>query len=131
MRRLYRAPIIHFTYIVSRHTLLSSLASQKPGFFAPAVSSAGVTGDFSSVSLRSRRRPSLAPALPFRILSPHRTGGLPVIPSYTRPETSPLGTDQPRFPPWLAVDVADTETLAAAGLVHKDAAKAIKERADF
>src|SRR5579862_4625242 len=131
MRRLYRAPIIHFTYIVSRHTLLSSLASQKPGFFAPAVSSAGVTGDFSSVSLRSRRRPSLAPALPFRILSPHRTGGLPVIPRYTRPEMARIWSDENRFRTWLAVEVAATETLAAAGLVPKDAAKAIKERADF
>jgi len=36
-----------------------------------------------------------------------------------------------RFRTWLAVEVAATETLAAAGLVPKDAAKAIKERADF
>jgi len=36
-----------------------------------------------------------------------------------------------RFRTWLAVEVAATEALAEAGLVPKDAAKAIRERADF
>jgi len=36
-----------------------------------------------------------------------------------------------RFRTWLAVEVAATEALADAGLVPKDAAKAIRERADF
>src|SRR5436309_4201007 len=39
--------------------------------------------------------------------------------------------DENRFRTWLAVEVAATETLAEAGLVPKDAARAIKERADF
>src|SRR5438105_2860308 len=39
--------------------------------------------------------------------------------------------DENRFRTWLAVEVAATETLAEAGLVPKDAAKAIRERADF
>jgi len=54
-----------------------------------------------------------------------------VIPRYTRPEMAQIWSDENRFRTWLAVEVAATETLAAAGMVPKDAAKAIKERADF
>jgi adenylosuccinate lyase len=54
-----------------------------------------------------------------------------VIPRYTRPEMARLWSDENRFRTWLAVEVAATETLAEAGLVPKEAAKAIKERADF
>jgi adenylosuccinate lyase len=42
-----------------------------------------------------------------------------------------IWSDENRFRTWLAVEVAATETLAAAGIVPKDAAKAIRERADF
>src|SRR6476661_6487328 len=42
-----------------------------------------------------------------------------------------IWSDENRFRTWLAVEVAATETLAGAGLVPKEAAKAIKERADF
>jgi adenylosuccinate lyase len=42
-----------------------------------------------------------------------------------------IWSDENRFRNWLAVEVAATETLAEAGLVPKDAAKAIRERADF
>jgi adenylosuccinate lyase len=42
-----------------------------------------------------------------------------------------IWSDENRFRTWLAVEVAATETLAAAGMVPKDAAKAIRERADF
>jgi adenylosuccinate lyase len=42
-----------------------------------------------------------------------------------------IWSDENRFRTWLAVEVAATETLAEAGLVPKDSAKAIKERADF
>jgi adenylosuccinate lyase len=54
-----------------------------------------------------------------------------VIPRYTRPEMGRIWSDENRFRTWLAVEVAATETLAEAGLVPKDSAKAIKERADF
>jgi len=54
-----------------------------------------------------------------------------VIPRYTRPEMARIWSDENRFRTWLAVEVAATETLAEAGLVPKEAAKAIKERADF
>jgi len=42
-----------------------------------------------------------------------------------------IWSDENRFRTWLAVEVAATETLAAAGIVPKDAAKAIHARADF
>lgn len=54
-----------------------------------------------------------------------------MIPRYTRPAMARIWSDENRFRTWLAVEVAATETLAEAGLVPKDAAKAIKERADF
>src|SRR3989454_277102 len=42
-----------------------------------------------------------------------------------------IWSDENRFRTWLAVEVAATETLAEAGMVPKDAAKAIRETADF
>jgi adenylosuccinate lyase len=54
-----------------------------------------------------------------------------LIPRYTRPEMGRIWSDENRFRTWLAVEVAATETLAEAGLVPKEAAKAIGERADF
>ncbi|MFY9676628.1 MAG: adenylosuccinate lyase [Terriglobales bacterium] len=54
-----------------------------------------------------------------------------MIPRYTRPEMARIWSDENRFRTWLAVEVATTETLAAAGIVPKDAAKAIRERANF
>jgi adenylosuccinate lyase len=42
-----------------------------------------------------------------------------------------IWSDENRFRTWLAVEVAATETLAAAGIVPKSAAKAIRERANF
>ena len=54
-----------------------------------------------------------------------------MIPRYTRPEMARIWSDENRFRTWLAVEVAATETLADAGIVPKDAAEAIRERADF
>jgi adenylosuccinate lyase len=54
-----------------------------------------------------------------------------VIPRYTRPEMGRIWSEENRFRTWLTVEVAATETLAAAGMVPKDAARAIRERADF
>jgi adenylosuccinate lyase len=54
-----------------------------------------------------------------------------LIPRYTRPEMARIWSDENRFRTWLAVEVAATETLAAAGQVPKAAAKAIRERANF
>jgi len=42
-----------------------------------------------------------------------------------------IWSDENRFRTWLAVEVAATETLAAAGIVPKEAATAIRARADF
>jgi adenylosuccinate lyase len=54
-----------------------------------------------------------------------------LIPRYTRPEMGRIWSDENRFRTWLAVEVAATETLAEAGMVPGDAARAIRERADF
>jgi adenylosuccinate lyase len=54
-----------------------------------------------------------------------------VIPRYTRPDMGRIWSDENRFRTWLTVEVAATETLAEAGMVPKDAAKAIRKRADF
>ena len=54
-----------------------------------------------------------------------------MIPRYTRAEMARIWSDENRFRNWLAVEVAATETLAEAGIVPKDAAHAIKQRADF
>ena len=54
-----------------------------------------------------------------------------MIPRYTRPEMARIWSDENRFRTWLAVEVAATDTLAEAGIVPKDAAKAIRQRANF
>jgi len=54
-----------------------------------------------------------------------------LIPRYTRPEMGRIWSDENRFRTWLAVEVAASETLAEAGMVPKEAAQAIRERADF
>jgi len=54
-----------------------------------------------------------------------------VIPRYTRPEMGRIWSDENRFRTWLTVEVAATETLAEAGIVPMEAAKVIRERADF
>ncbi len=54
-----------------------------------------------------------------------------MIPRYTRPDMGRIWSDENRFRTWLTVEVAATETLAEAGMVPKDAAKAIRQRADF
>src|SRR5438552_6039857 len=42
-----------------------------------------------------------------------------------------IWSDENRFRTWLAVEIAASDTLAEAGMVPKEAAKAIRERADF
>ena len=54
-----------------------------------------------------------------------------MIARYTRPEMGRIWSEDNRFRTWLSVEVAATETLAEAGLVPKQAAKAIRERAGF
>src|SRR5579883_3198041 len=74
---------------------------------------------------------------PAQAVSPHlqscvpqfRCPEIPVIPRYTRPEMGRIWSDENRFQTWLAVEVAATETLAEAGMVPREQAKAIRERA--
>ena len=54
-----------------------------------------------------------------------------MIARYTRPEMGRTWSEENRFRMWLAVEIAATEVLAEAGIVPKEAARAIHERADF
>ena len=54
-----------------------------------------------------------------------------MIPRYTRAEMGRIWSEENRFRNWLKVELAATETLAEAGMVPKDAAVAIREKADF
>ncbi|HTQ60102.1 MAG TPA: adenylosuccinate lyase [Candidatus Solibacter sp.] len=52
-----------------------------------------------------------------------------MIPRYTREKMGHVWSDANRFQKWLDVELAATETLAEAGLVPKEAAAIIRERA--
>ncbi len=54
-----------------------------------------------------------------------------MISRYTRPEMGHIWTDENKFRMWLAVELASTETLAEAGLVPREAARAIRDKANF
>ncbi len=54
-----------------------------------------------------------------------------MIKRYTRPEMGRIWSDENKFRTWLRVEVAATETLAAAGLVPEKAAQAIRQKGDF
>ncbi|HUJ95546.1 MAG TPA: adenylosuccinate lyase [Terriglobales bacterium] len=54
-----------------------------------------------------------------------------MIPRYTRAEMARIWSEENRFRTWLTVEIAATETLAEAGIVPRQAAKAIRELADF
>ncbi len=54
-----------------------------------------------------------------------------MIPRYTRTEMGRIWSEENRFRKWLAVELAATDTLAEAGIVPKDAARIIRERANF
>ncbi len=52
-----------------------------------------------------------------------------MIPRYTRKEMGQVWSDANKFAKWLDVELAATETLSEAGLVPKEAAVTIRERA--
>jgi len=54
-----------------------------------------------------------------------------MIPRYTRPAMGRIWEDQNKYQRWLDVELAVTETLAAKGIVPKDAAAEIKAKANF
>jgi adenylosuccinate lyase len=54
-----------------------------------------------------------------------------LIPRYTCPEMGRIWSDENRFRTWLTVELAATEILAEAGMVPREAARAIRQRADF
>jgi len=54
-----------------------------------------------------------------------------LIARYTRTELGRIWSEENRFRTWLKVEIAATETLAEAKIVPKQAARAIRELADF
>ncbi len=54
-----------------------------------------------------------------------------MIPRYTRPEMGRIWSDENKFRCWLRVEAAASLTLADAGIVPQEAARAIAERGDF
>jgi len=54
-----------------------------------------------------------------------------LISRYTRPEMGKIWSEDNRFRKWLNVELAATETLADAGMVPKNAARTLKQQADF
>ena len=54
-----------------------------------------------------------------------------MIARYTRPAMGRIWSDESKYRAWLAVEIAASETLAEAGIVPKEAAKAIRERGGF
>jgi adenylosuccinate lyase len=54
-----------------------------------------------------------------------------LIPRYTRPEMGRVWSDENKFRCWLQVEAAASLTLAEAGIVPQEAARAIAERGDF
>jgi adenylosuccinate lyase len=54
-----------------------------------------------------------------------------MIARYTHPEMGRIWSDQRRFETWLLVETAAAEAMAAAGIVPRDAAREIRERAQI
>jgi len=54
-----------------------------------------------------------------------------VIARYTRPEMGAIWSDENKYRCWLTVEQAASDTLAKAGIVPKEAAKAIREKGNF
>jgi adenylosuccinate lyase len=54
-----------------------------------------------------------------------------VIARYSRPEMARIWSDENRFGAWLKVEIATTEVLAERGVVPREAAAIIKQRARF
>ncbi|HEY4879522.1 MAG TPA: adenylosuccinate lyase [Candidatus Acidoferrales bacterium] len=52
-----------------------------------------------------------------------------MIARYTRPEMGRIWSEENKFQKWLDVELAATETLAEAGMVPREAAKKLRERA--
>jgi adenylosuccinate lyase len=52
-----------------------------------------------------------------------------LISRYTRPEMGRIWSEENKFQKWLDVELAATETLAEAGLVPREAARTLRERA--
>ena len=56
-------------------------------------------------------------------------GGVPVIPRYTSPEMAALWSPEAKFDTWLEIELLAAEAQAERGVVPRDAARRLRERA--
>src|SRR3954468_2725032 len=54
-----------------------------------------------------------------------------MIPRYTHPEMGRIWSDQRRYETWLLVETAAAESMAAAGIIPREAARDIRDRGAF
>src|SRR5436309_14491392 len=54
-----------------------------------------------------------------------------MIPRYTHPEMGRIWSDQRRYETWLLVETTAADAMASAGIVPREAAREIRERAAF
>ena len=54
-----------------------------------------------------------------------------MIPRYTRPEMARIWSDENKYNSWLRVEIAASQALAEAGIVPREAADAIRDKAAF
>src|SRR5687768_3988760 len=54
-----------------------------------------------------------------------------MISRYTHPEMGAIWSEQRRYETWLEVELAATDTMAAAGIIPAEAARELRERAAF
>ena len=54
-----------------------------------------------------------------------------MIPRYTHPEMGGIWSEQRRYDAWLEVELAATDALAETGVVPKEDARILRERATF
>src|SRR3954470_7601636 len=54
-----------------------------------------------------------------------------MIPRYTHPDMGRIWSEERRFETWLQVELAAADAMAEAGIIPRDAARDIRERAKF
>src|SRR5580658_9648336 len=84
------------------------------------------SGALAHTSVAPNRSGCITSALRIKFLK-----GARVIARYTRPAMGRIWTEENRYSKWLQVELAATETLADAGMVPAESAKAIREHGEI
>src|SRR5580658_11364785 len=84
------------------------------------------SGALAHTSVAPNRSGCITSALRIKFLK-----GARVIARYTRPAMGRIWTEENKYSKWLQVELAATATLADAGMVPRQAAEAIRDKATF